>query len=350
MIFLYGAYGTGNLGDDLILRSVLDLYKDRPTTVVAYGAPKLEERIQFILHHEFVRSTREYVSPGDELVFAGGGLFWADVHIGEMCTCAEEVLKAGGTVRMERAGAQGVEIDPQLSKRLLSLCSRVTVRDRESVEIVNRLDPKIKCEYERDFVFELKSEFSPLRRESKLVIGLSHSAQSFFHDAKHREKTIELYSRVAKASQSFAEFVYVPHVRHYNVISENDVIFGEYFWQGSGGLIRSLPMPENIIELVNIYRGLDGLVAWRYHALVLAVRAGIPTAYVGDIGENKYTALANEYNLRKIDFSQSVDALAGAVWSHLQHISVDRFERAVTWRQLTRDLTSQSWSQVSARG
>lgn len=306
MLFLYGAYGTGNLGDDVILKAALQTYQNHDCRIICYGKPRINERIEIIDHYDFVNDPAKYLVAGDELVFAGGGLFWADQHIEEMCRSAEVAKGIGCIVRIERVGAQGIEIAPETARKLFNTCDAITVRDPDSVALVNELGVKPTVTYQRDYAFELQGRRTRLLRPDRIQIGLSHSAQSFFFDADHRNKAILIYYEIALRCKEIADLVYVPHVRHYNVASENDVIYAEYFWQGSGGLITPLPMPESVEQLTEIYRSLDGMFAWRYHALALATRAGVPAAYIGELGANKYCALAQYYGLPQIDFALPV--------------------------------------------
>ncbi|CAN7630231.1 polysaccharide pyruvyl transferase family protein [Pararhizobium sp. LjRoot238] len=305
MIFLYGAYGTGNLGDDAILKSALQRYGKENCKVIAYGKLFLREPIGFIDHFEFLANPERYLHHSDTLIFAGGGLFWAASHAEAMAKCARDAKAIGCDVKAERLGAQGVHVAVDAAKEFFSLCSEISVRDEHSVEVLKSTGVTDRAIYKPDFVLELR-DLPPRALDSKLVtIGISHSAVPFYHDADHRKKALHVYTEIAKQSNDIAKFIYIPHTRHFNVIAQNDVIYGEYFWQASRGLIDALPFPVDVEALLEYYARVDGVIAWRYHSLVMAKILGAQAAFLGEPGGHKYGAFARENNLPQIDFRLS---------------------------------------------
>lgn len=313
MIYLYGAYGTGNLGDDAILKGALGLHGKENCSIIAYGRPLLNEEIDFIDHFEFIENPEKYLKRGDKLIFAGGGLFWAASHAEVMRKCAEAARGIGCTVEVERLGAQGVHVAVEDARRLFELSDRISVRDRFSVDLLKQLQITDRASYEPDFALMLQERPARNINKDRITVGISHSAVPFYHDERHRRKALHIYSELSKRYEDVCDFVYIPHTRHFNVIAQNDVIYGEYFWQASKGRIKALPFPESVEKLLEYYAGLDVVFAWRYHALVLATITGASAAFLGQPGGHKYGAFAKEHGLPQINFDlQPIEVIASA--------------------------------------
>lgn len=302
--FLYGAYGTGNLGDDLLLRSALQQHSDKECRVIAYGKPYMANAPDHIDHFEFIKEPEKYLSAGDTLAFAGGGLFWAASHAEDMASAAAVAKRKGCDVRIERIGAQGVHCNLEAAKRLCADASFISVRDHNSVDLMKRLSVADRAVYEPDFVLVMQ-DLPGRRRAVRPAVTVNHSATTFFADEKHRKKALHIYAELSAAFNGEADFFYLPHTRHFNVMSQNDVVFGEYFWQASRGRIQPLPFPKTVEELLEHYASMSGVIGWRYHLQVTATLFGIPRAFLGQLGEHKYGAFAREHKIPMIDFDKS---------------------------------------------
>lgn len=299
-VFLYGAYGTGNLGDDLLLKSALGVHGTE-AVAIAYGPPMLENPPTWIDHDTFIGAPQDYLRAGDRLIFAGGGLFWAASHAEDMKNVAMAAQKAGCDVAVERIGAQGVHSNLPAATEMMALCSSITVRDHHSVEILKSLNVTDRAEYQPDFALILDA--IPARNPgSRPRIGVNHSATPFFYDEAHRRKTLHCYSEVVATFTDDVDFVYIPHTRHFRVLAQNDIIYGEYFWHATGRRMENTPFAHTVEELLATYATLSGVVGWRYHLLATALRFEIPAAFFGQMGGHKYGALSAEHKLPQINF------------------------------------------------
>lgn len=303
-VFLYGAYGTGNLGDDLLLKSALQQHSGEDCRVIAYGRPFMRDAPDYIEHFEFVKSPTDYLAAGDTLIFAGGGLFWAASHAEDMANVAEAAIRSGCDVRIERIGAQGVHCNIEAAIHLCQIASSISVRDTDSVALLKQLGVTDRAIYEPDFVLVLRD--APARKKTaRPAIAINHSATPFFRDAPHRKKALHIYSEVSARFADDVDFYYLPHTRHFNVMAQNDVIYGEYFWQASRGRIKPVPFPDTVEDLLEHYSRMSGVVGWRYHLQVTATLFGIERAFLGQMGGHKYGAFAREHKLPQIDFDKS---------------------------------------------
>lgn len=302
---IYGAYGAGNLGDDAILLSAMAQHAGETIEVVSYGPPKIAFPPPYIEHFEFIKNPPAYIFAGDTLIFAGGGLFWAASHGDDMRNLAKYARSVGADVRIERLGAQGVHSNLEAATELMGLSSFISVRDENSVALLKRLGVSDRAVAEPDFVLELKNPKPPRDPNSPFRIGLSHSATPFYHDEAHRDKTLAIYKHIVDR-HPLMEFVYLPHTRHFNVMAQNDIIVGEHFWKVTGGRVVNPNFPQTVEELLAIYATIDAAIGWRYHMLVMAKITGVPSAFLGQMGEHKYGAFARENNVPQIDFDKPV--------------------------------------------
>jgi polysaccharide pyruvyl transferase WcaK-like protein len=312
--YIYGAYGTGNLGDDALLKSALECYGTKDTITISYGKPFLEQEVNWIEHFEFIKKPEKYLNKGDKLIYAGGGLFWASSHADDMLYIAKAAHKKGCTIDIDRIGAQGVHCNPESAKSLFDLCGSISFRDQASVDLVSQLGLTERGVTKCDLALSINDiPNDPYFETSSFKIGINHSATPFFYDKEHQNKTLHVYHEITKHCPD-VEFYHIPHTRHFNVISQNDVINGEYFWKFSGGRIHSIPFPDSVEELLKIYSSIDGFIGWRYHMLVLATLMGKPAAHLGQLGGHKYGAFATDHNLPKINFDASTkDIIASGV-------------------------------------
>lgn len=296
--YLYGAYGTGNLGDDILLKSAYAIHGDE-AVAVCYGAPFLKNPPKWVPHDDFIAQPEAFLKAGDRLIFAGGGLFWAASHAEDMRKIALAAHKLGCDVAIERIGAQGVHMNTEAATEMMSVCSSISVRDVHSVELLKSLNVTSAAVYEPDFALVLDM---PARKPSAVpLFGINHSATPFFHDDQHRRKALHCYQVLAERATD-VNFTYVPHTRHFRVLAQNDVIYGEYFWNATGGRVANPPFPNTVEDLLELYATLWGVIGWRYHLLATATRFGIPGAFFGQVGGHKYGAFAREHKLPQINF------------------------------------------------
>jgi hypothetical protein len=317
--YIYGAYGTGNLGDDLLLMGAIKEHSGEDIEVVSYGIPYTNGVNNYIDHFEFINNCEKYVRKGDRVTFAGGGLFWAASHAEDMYDIARKSIKNGADVRIKRIGAQGFHCNIDAVRKLMELCSFISVRDINSVQILKEYNITNKAVFEEDYVLTLKEEVNKIKEQkkhshsSKIRIGINHSATPFFHDEKHRKKTLHLYSTIADEYKKNCDFYYIPHTRHFNVIDQNDIINGEWFWKCSNGLITPFSFPKSTDELLNMYSQMDAVIGWRYHLLVLGNLFELKTAFLGSPGGHKYGAFALENNIPQINFDLSTSDILGSM-------------------------------------
>jgi polysaccharide pyruvyl transferase WcaK-like protein len=318
--YLYGAYGTGNLGDDALLKSALECYGTEDTYAVCYRKPFLRDSVRWIAHSEFTDNPTAFIKKGDRLILAGGGLFWSAAHADVMADLAVKAKKIGCAFLADRIGVQGVHFNPDAARTIFELCDEITVRDHESVKVLKDMNITDRAVARSDLVLYLK-DLPTSRRDAKSVtrIGINHSVNPFFYDESHRRKTLQIYSKLADAFPH-VKFVYIPHTRHFNVISENDIITGEYFWKFSNERIESLPFPKDVEGWLREFSKLSGVIGWRFHLMVVATVLGKPAAYLGQLGGHKYGAFASENGLPQINFDAPLEAIIESATRYVEMV------------------------------
>lgn len=315
--YIYGAYGTGNLGDDLLLKAALEYHRSLPDNayirIVAYGPPFLEEPgLDVIDHDNFIRHPELYLSGNSSLHFSGGGLFWAASHCDDMLRVAKRQKELGGEVHIERIGTQGFHKNPDSVKQLFAISDSNTVRDKMSASLLAKYDVFSGANPSQDYVLTLDTNPYPRHEASRPIVAINHSATVFYRDPEHRTKTLRIYKQLAQYFTGRVDFVHFPHTRHFRCIDQNDVIHGEQFWCHSGGLIKALPFPASAEDALRTFSTFSGAIGWRYHLLVLAKLFNIPSAYLGQPGEHKYGAFAQENMIPMINFDLDEKAVLGS--------------------------------------
>ena len=302
-----GAFGTGNLGDDLMLQAIL---KEEPdANVVAYGPPCLPFDVPYILTSEFMARPEHFFSTASSLDYGGGNLFWSNENLVDMLVFTQQAKLAGLPVRLQRVGLQGYEANEVYAKMLLRLVDSVTVRDSQSLRIAGQLGRK-DCEYVRDYAFELLGMDELPSRTSKVPrkIGINFSdSRLTSNDPSHDGFILHIagiFSELARHFNGTLEFFYIPFCNHHSHRVESDLRAGAILFEASGGLIQ---YSEGIIttnDLVEEVRSVDVLVGKRFHMQVLGHGLGkVVIPLVSDVLEqSKFSAIAWHHRIIPIQY------------------------------------------------
>lgn len=309
--YIYGAYGAGNVGDDMLLKAALEYHEqfDTPIKVVAYGKPLLTNHVEWIDHFDFIKNKQKYLNSTTSLHFCGGGLFYASSHCDVMLALARYQKNIGGPVHLEKIGAQGFHCNVKAVKELFQIVNSNSVRDQMSVDILKRHDVCDHAVVDIDYVLTLDKNKITYEKPQEIVIGINHANTQFFYDREHRLKTMEIYTKLAKQFHGKIKFVYFPHVLHYKVKSQNDMYNGRCLQKYSEGLIEYLDFPRDVESALTTFSKFSGAIGWRYHLFVLAKLFNIPGIFVGQPDENKYNAIVNDNNFNFVNFNDDIDCI-----------------------------------------
>jgi polysaccharide pyruvyl transferase WcaK-like protein len=304
----YGAYGAGNLGDDLILVAAIDEYAASDYKVVCYGEPRIGRVVPTVEVSEFLRRPFEHISAGDLFVVGGGGVFWSSEHIECLYQIAQRCKSAGVGFHLRKIGAQGVQFNLSCCVKLFEIADLVTFRDEDSGRIAEEYLGFARFKVESDYVFSLATYVrdrlarSARRGPRKFRVAINHAQTSFYEDPDFRYKLIRIYKMVAELFGADVQFIYVSQVRHKTEISQNDVIAAEIFSVMTGGAVKATSFPETTDMYIDQFVDIDLFVGCRYHAQVIAKIIGASCILLTDVEAGaKYEAFAREHGAFLID-------------------------------------------------
>jgi len=275
LLYAFGCYGTGNLGDDAIFEGLLDQYLPQYEVVQVYvRQPTYRHSIG-----ELELIANGFASDAKRLVIGGGGLFYDDHICDRAGVIADRAIEQGVTVTVERIGLETVprECYHRVSE-LFSKCERFTVRSSESQAIARKMgfEPQVFD----DFAFRMIPEMDgaqaimPMYEDSLPIIGLATAGGI----ANFQEPVA-----IAKALLNHFNVLHLPHVRHLIDNLANEVAKGEIIYSSLGDLApelfkryKCLPYPGSPRVMLGVYSLLQGVVSYRYHSSVFSEMAGIP--------------------------------------------------------------------------
>jgi len=327
-----GAFGTGNLGDDLMLQAIL---KEEPdANVVAYGPPCLPYDVRYIPTSEFMARPDHFLSMASSLDFGGGNLFWSLENLTDMLVLTQQAKLAGIPVRLQRVGLQGFEQNVRYSKLLLRMVDSVTVRDTQSLQIARELGRE-DCEYVRDYAFELlDTEVSTNTRNAPKKVGINFSDTAFVSDDPSHGDFIThisgIFCALAQHFKGVLEFFYIPFCNHRFHKIESDLRAGCTLWASSGGLIQYVDDIHTTDDLIEYVKSVDMLIGRRFHMQVLGHGLGkVVIPLVSDIAErSKYTALARDHHVEAIPYT---GVSQGFIIARIQHRLNQLLAKSKSW-------------------
>ena len=306
-VFVYGSFGSNNVGDEAILEGVRKIY------------PKCH---QFYLNkrrggsgsfpHEALMD-RNFFRSGDYLIIGGGGLLYDRPTVSLMASLAKAARAAGATVDILRLGceAAGPEYHDVI-RELFSQARYATVRSTESQRVMRDIlghDLPV----EMDFAFNLRGMAREIRYQpqSDLTIGLVTASMS----PQVMEAVSNFITKQTRRRQvDGMRFVHIPHSRSYFNLENNDCLLGETIWTRaamenawSEDAFALWPFRQEPRDCLADYRKLDGVIGFRYHSLIFANLCDLPTLAVGV--DHKKVASFYEDHPSSLTFGAAIEEL-----------------------------------------
>jgi polysaccharide pyruvyl transferase WcaK-like protein len=315
------AFGTGNIGDDLMLQAIL---KEEPdANIIAYGQPCLPYDVRYIPTSEFMARPDRYFTMSTFLDFGGGNLFWSSENLADMLVLTQQAKLAGLPVRLLRVGLQGWEKNETYARLLLRLVDSVTVRDTQSLVIARQLGRE-DCEYVRDYAFELlgTDEVSPSIRNTPKKVGINFSDFRFTSDDPAHDQFIRhisgIFSELARYFMGQLEFHYIPFCNHRFHRIESDLRAGAILWGASDGLIKYAGDILTTDDLIKEVKSVDVLIGRRFHMQVLGHGLGkVVIPLVNDtVEQSKFVAMAHDHRVAPIPY---VGVSQGYIVAQIKH-------------------------------
>jgi len=285
-IYVLGAYGTNNIGDDAILEGIKTIY---PNVIpISHGFCKYNPI------HLSAAYENKIFKAGDTLILGGGGLFYSIEAINHWFMLCDLASRSGAEVEIRSVGFEGYLPEfYDLTKKLLSLAKVITTRTKFSTWSVNTIFDT-NAIFEPDFATKIKIDNENTIRDKnqrkKIGLVLGGDLNSDY------SKIIDMVS-----SYRNLDFIHIPHSRSQLSWKNNDVIVGEFIksslYKGGVEEINNFVQLDHLLdpkEHIERFRNLHGVISQRFHGVVFSGMINVPCAVIPPFTLKAKTSI--EYN------------------------------------------------------
>jgi polysaccharide pyruvyl transferase WcaK-like protein len=320
-VYVCGAYGTNNVGDEAIFEGVNIEY---PGAIQLYtNIPRVRNAVEMF---SMWRGENKLESQ-DTVIIGGGGLLYNKAAVQNLIELCRRAAEAKATVKILGLGCEGAQEGfHEEIRELFDFADEISVRTTLSQEIVKTITGKT-VERRDDFAF-LLSKFRKARSQQDRVpikrIGLI-TAGDFKADVTGFVKMIQKYSSPHSPKRR-VKFIHIPHSASHVDMYNNDLIVGlkirstPSVWQVSDGIFFELrPFTDDPYEVLDAYSDLDAVISERFHGVIFGMMAQIPTLALG-AANLKMRSLVEQYPSDRLVLSYSprdLDAAAQALFAKL---------------------------------
>lgn len=324
-ILLYGYYGFGNVGDDLLLSSVISAifrFSPEATFVVRSLIPVsnvVDERVQFIeLERIMMRKDRPLwrrltsyalatwhsLRGCSHLVFGGGTLFHA--RRGSSVNLALiAMLVVMARLRGAKVFALGVGVGP-LSKGMpqflmgiiLTLAKDFAVRDASSVTNCRNIWGFAHVRSTADLVFALSLKALPRVASYRPTLGITLAASDIGHEGRDNSSFL---TNLAAALERFQElgwqirFLSFQELDFDGIKLSDSALFDELAIYGIKHALTKVRVNSDPEEIARQFSDIDVVAGMRFHGHVLAALLNIP--FVGFGRDRKVQDLCEHFSM-----------------------------------------------------
>lgn len=297
-----GYYGFNNFGDEAVLSVLLETFSDKYECIVCSSNPKETESshgVKSIYSFDYLRVLQE-IKKADVFISGGGSLlqdvtsfkslvyyllliYWA-------LLCRKKVI-----IFAQGLGPFRLAVSKVLVRYALNLCDLVTVRDIESKILLDSWKVKSTQVCDPVFVYPIKLEKRPATVGVQLrdFLGVNEVFLKNLAEAINKnfsDKKVLVYPFQSKLDKNVCE-------RFMSLLKVPEVELRE-------GL--------DIKTLADEISSLEYLIAMRFHAVLLGLRAGVkvlPISYDDKVRILSEQVGINYEKLESYDFNSSVAAL-----------------------------------------
>jgi polysaccharide pyruvyl transferase CsaB len=289
LIVVSGYYGFGNLGDEAILEELLSELDELgllSSTVVLSNSPnqtaktfsvRTSSRWDFLALANLLRQSQLFIS-------GGGGLFQDTKSAGSVIYYALQIALAKLLGAKVMIYAQGLgplqrQISQVVCRQALSKAEVISLRDERSLEIAGKwrlsaclTEDPVWCLKPSDLPDEIKGELARFSQAGqKKLVGLSLRQWRLF-GARQLE---DLVHAMAKALPKDTHVVLLPLQKEFDEPLLNQF---KSAWQAIGRQADfvSTHLLSRPSQWLSLFSSLDFLIAMRLHALLMAVKSGVP--------------------------------------------------------------------------
>lgn len=326
--FIYGYYGFGNSGDQLLLNSVVDHINDwqlQPKFIVRSSLNKrISDSMIFIeLDNDFsnsnisplnkfgsfIKKSVKYLKKSDVLIFGGGTLFQSKSGkfptslflIFLLCLIAKLLKKPIFALGV------GVSFSHNISSRLLMqfivlLTKDFSVRDDTSFTNINRLLFSKKVRSTADLVYSslptiITQDDMKLSKELAFTLAASDNKLTCNHKARLADEFNALI-KYNLCSESPMPMTFIVFQEFGDELSDERMFFNmirEEYRQ----YIKVESCPDSIDVALSLFKRFSLVIGMRFHGLVLASMTMTP--FIGVSVDHKVHDLCKDFNMNNFN-------------------------------------------------
>lgn len=272
--YIFGAYGTNNIGDDAIFDGANTMYNNKLTPLYINKA----NRPNSMWYADVLTGKLQLDNTThNELIMGGGGLLHCRGAVEDYHRMGIMAKQAGLKFTIQRIGTEGQSPEyDDATEKLLSIADGISVRTTTSKEIINNLG--FECKVEKDFVYSLNTtNVKPIKHFNN-----DRKTIMFALTSTNDEQLEKISDIIFNLIQDF-NILLIPHSRAYMSYKNNDVVTGEKIWsniridEGNKELhFKNLPYNSNVGDVLSTYKGVDLVVGTRFHSFIFSDITDVP--------------------------------------------------------------------------
>jgi polysaccharide pyruvyl transferase WcaK-like protein len=307
-LFIYGYYGFGNVGDDLLLKTVItstlnavpdSQFVVRSLSPVKVGMPTAH--VEFLPLAQitsdqrlsrgrrlgrYLRDTWKSLEGCTHLVFGGGTLFHARAN-SPVNLALIFILVVMARLRGLDIYALGVGVAPlraafasRLMAGILTLATDFAVRDKTSLQQCRTLTRRKSVRATADLVFSLPLQFVSESRRSrpKTVIAITLAASDIGNGVHHDDFLQQLaYSLELLDTKGWTiRFLSFQELEHSGICLSDTELFRRAQSYASNHVGEIVRLSADYIDISEVYSDIAIVAGMRFHGHILAAMQGIP--------------------------------------------------------------------------
>ncbi len=268
---LCGYFGSGNVGDELILDGTVKRLKSEGANIVILTADPWLHRQKYGVHCFYKYDPLSFISyllGSKEMIFPGGGIFQditskRSLYYYILLIVIARLLLVPVKLQNIGLGPFVNYLNRLITFKILDYCSFLSVRDGYSYEMAGKW-MKTKAMLSRDTLYEIKDEYTgiPGKKESGIVIGINLRP---WHNVKHAVKILGSVLSEFKGDPKYT-FLLIPFA------PEDEKILNRLRRYVSGNCFLIKFDPENAFNVLSMC---DISIGMRLHFNMIAKILGI---------------------------------------------------------------------------
>lgn len=354
-VFLYGYYGVSNLGDDLLVHTIVSQLSQKKHIEKFYvrntGEIKALSNFESVIltHQEgkllgcestfeklkvlfsYIKNHWLILRKNQAFILGGGTLISNHMSTISLFLLASLISIANlNKIKIYGLGLGVGKVESKLggflARYILNSMAVVCVRDNLSLQYGQQMAAKANFQLTADLVFSssLVNTFSERKKranQTKKTIGITLATP--FLSSSPENKNI-IISALSKCCADWSDQHYIIKLLCFqdanlpgNTRISDKIFFDELLRLSHTTTIETIDISSDIDHLCEVYSSLDIIVGMRFHGLVLAALAEIP--FVGFSSDKKVSEICNSYTMPFINSNEiTVDKLNSSLSTALK--------------------------------